>query len=97
MSAEGAAGFWSYVHRDDEAAGRRITRLATLLREAYGLATGADLELFVDRESLAWGDAWRERIDVAIAGTTFFIPILTPRYFESSECRHELLKFLGRS
>jgi hypothetical protein len=34
---------------------------------------------------------------VAIAGTTFFIPFLTPRYFESSECRQELLKRLCRS
>lgn len=97
MAFESVAGFWSYVHRDDEAMGQRITRLAGHLRAAYGLTTGEELELFVDRESLAWGDAWRERIDVAIAGTTFFIPFLTPRYFESSECRHELLKFLGEA
>lgn len=97
MALESVVGFWSYVHRDDEAMGRRITRLADHLREAYGLTTGEELELFVDRESLAWGDAWKERIDVAIAGTTFFIPFLTPRYFESSECRRELFKFLGEA
>jgi hypothetical protein len=97
VSLESVAGFWSYVHRDDEATGWRVTRLAAQLREAYGLTTGEDLELFVDRESLVWGDAWKERIDVAIAGTTFFIPFLTPRYFESSECRQELLKFLGEA
>jgi chromosome segregation ATPase len=71
--------------------------LAAQLQEAYGLTTGEELELFVDRESLVWGDAWKERIAVAIAGTTFFIPFLTPRYFESSECRQELLKFLGEA
>jgi hypothetical protein len=97
MNIEGASGFWSYVRRDDDAVGRRITRLAALVQEAYALITGEDLELFVDRTTLEWGDAWRERIDVAIAGTTFFIPVLTPRYFESSECRQELLKFLGEA
>jgi TIR domain len=94
---EGASGFWSYVRQDDEAVGRRMTRLARLVQAAYGLITGEELELFVDRTALEWGDAWRERIDVAIAGTTFFIPVLTPRYFESSECRQELLKFLGEA
>jgi hypothetical protein len=94
---EGASGFWSYVRQDDEAVGRRITRLAAHVQDAYGLITGEGLELFVDRTSLEWGDAWGERIDVAIAGTTFFIPVLTPRYFESSECRQELLKFLGEA
>jgi hypothetical protein len=94
---EGASGFWSYVRQDDEAVGRRITSLARHVQDAYGLITGEVLELFVDRMALEWGDAWRERIDVAIAGTTFFIPVLTPRYFESSECRQELLKFLGEA
>ena len=53
-----------------------------------------DLELFVDREAIQWGEEWAARISGAIAGTTFFIPIVTPSYFTSNQCRQELLKFV---
>jgi hypothetical protein len=92
-----AAGFWSYVHADDEHDGARITQLATDLRAEYVLVSGADLELFLDRDSIPWGEAWRDRIDQAIAGTTFFIPIVTPAYFQSQECRRELVNFISQA
>lgn len=90
-----AVGFWSYVHADDEDDHGRILALAEDedLESAYRLQTGERLNLFVDRDDVEWGVAWKERIDNAIAGTTFFIPIITPSYFKSPECRRELLKF----
>jgi hypothetical protein len=88
-----AVGFWSYVHADDEDDQGRILALAEDLESAYRLQTGERLNLFVDRDDVEWGVAWKERIDSAIAGTTFFIPIITPSYFKSPECRRELLKF----
>lgn len=88
-----AAGFWSYVQQDDEDDHGRIVALSEDLRAQYRLLTAEDLELFVDRESLQWGQAWKKRIDDAIAGTTFFLPVVTPSYFRSPECRRELLKF----
>ncbi|HEY6234916.1 MAG TPA: TIR domain-containing protein, partial [Candidatus Elarobacter sp.] len=42
---------------------------------------------------IAWGAEWRLRINEAITGTTFFIPVITPSYFRSQSCRDELLKF----
>jgi hypothetical protein len=97
MAGQDAVGFWSYVHADNEADDERITKLASRLVACYGLVTGRSLELFVDRDSITWGDAWRERIDNAVSGTTFFFPVITPRYFESSECRRELLRFVGEA
>jgi hypothetical protein len=88
-----AVGFWSYVHADNEDDHGRILALAKDLEAAYRLQTGERLNLFVDRDDVEWGVAWKERIDNAIAGTTFFIPIITPSYFKSPECRRELLKF----
>ena len=92
-----AAGFWSYTHQDDLQDGGRITRLATLLRNEYELLTAEELTLFVDRDAIQWGDEWRTRIEEALAGTTFFIPIITPRFFQSLECRRELLRFAGEA
>jgi len=88
-----AVGFWSYVQADDRAESNRITRLAELVSDQYGLITGNELRIFVDRHDIRWGEEWKERIDEAIAGTTFLIPVITPRYFKSEACRAELVKF----
>jgi TIR domain len=87
------AGFWSYVQLDNAADGGRVLSLARRLRDEYRLQTADEIEIFVDRESLTWGTEWAQRINEAIAGTTFFIPIITPSYFRSQACRNELLKF----
>jgi hypothetical protein len=92
----GAGGFWGYVHVDDDQDHGRIRRLATAVKNEYSLITGQDLELFVDHD-IAWGEEWKARIDNALSATTFFIPIVTPRYFTSSECRRELLTFAGHA
>lgn len=91
-----AAGFWSYAQEDDEQDGGRIRRLAESVKNEYSLQTGDELDLFVDRD-IQWGEAWRERIDSALSATTFFIPVLTPRYFQRPECRRELLTFAGHA
>jgi len=92
MAGSGVAGFWSYVHADNEAGEGQILRLADKVRAAYGLLSGEDLEIFIDRD-LNWGDEWASRIDGALLSATFFIPIITPRFFQSTACREELLKF----
>jgi hypothetical protein len=87
------SGFWSYVHKDNDAELGRILRLCDLITEEFGLLTGRDLELFVDRTGVAWGDKWRATIDDALTETTFFIAVVTPRYAASKECRRELIVF----
>ncbi|HYS37499.1 MAG TPA: hypothetical protein VEO01_17935 [Pseudonocardiaceae bacterium] len=79
-------GFWSYAKADNEYEGNRIVRLAELVRNEYSLITGQDLELFTDR-------SWPE--DGHHDGA-FFVPIITPRYFNQPECRQELLDFAAR-
>jgi ABC-type transporter Mla subunit MlaD len=86
------SGFWSYVHDDNENDGGAIVNLANRLMDEYALLSGESLKLFVDRD-LEWGDEWKRRIDEALQETTFFIPIITPRYFKSDECRREFIKF----
>lgn len=95
--ASAAVGFWSYTRADNEAEGERILRLAARVREEFAALTADELELFVDRDSIPWGQEWKRLIDEALAGTTFFIPIITPRYFRRQECRRELLKFASEA
>ncbi|MFI6310701.1 toll/interleukin-1 receptor domain-containing protein [Nocardia fusca] len=91
------SGFWSYVRKDDDASGGHISRLAERLVAEFRLQTGTDLEIFLDREKIEWGEAWEEKIDISIHGTTFFIPIITPSYLSSPACRDEFLKFWSKS
>lgn len=87
-------GFWSYVHKDDAAMHGAIRRLAEHVKDEYELLSGGSaLELFFDGASLKWGDNWRDRIQKALEDTTFLIPIITPRFFKSEECRRELMVF----
>jgi hypothetical protein len=88
-----AAGFWSYAHDDDEDDGGRITLLATHVRNEFSIQTDLTLSLFLDRDSLEWGDEWRGQIDKSLEATTFLIFIATPRFFRRQECRDELLRF----
>ncbi|MDQ7794519.1 MAG: toll/interleukin-1 receptor domain-containing protein [bacterium] len=91
-------GFWSYVRRDDEIEGGRISALAALVQDQYELLTGGEkLPLFLDRDAIEWGQHWKTVIDKSLASTTFFIPVLTPAYFESPECRRELQEFIRKA
>ena len=92
------AGFWSYTRDDDDAVGGQITRLASRIRAEYKMLTGGEeINIFVDRDQIAWGEEWQRRIDESLDETTFFIPIVTPRYFRSEPCRRELITFLGHA
>jgi hypothetical protein len=85
------------VHADDEADNGRITRLARSVENEYQMLTGEEIDVFLDRDDIRWGEEWRRRIDEALEGTAFFIPVVTPRYFQSKECREELLTFAGHA
>jgi len=90
-------GFWSYVHADDDAEGGRISQLARLVKARYELLTGETIELFLDQDSLGWGEVWRQKVESSLATAAFFIPVLTPRFFSSSECRNELQTFTRKA
>ena len=91
------AGFWSYVREDDEAEGDRITQLARLIKDEYELQTADEIHLFIDTDEIQWGDAWRQVIEENLGAVAFFIPVMTPRYLLSSECRRELEFFARRA
>jgi F-box protein 11 len=58
--------------------------------------TGEDFLIFQDRMDIKWGQAWRTQVDESLNSATFIIPIITPNFFKSEECRKELEKFLER-
>lgn len=89
-------GFFSYVHADDTHDHGQLQAIARRLQGEVRAQSGRDFPIFIDRESLKWGQAWRARIRKSLDEVTFLIPVLTPSYFLSEACREEFLKFRER-
>ena len=52
--------FLSYAHIDDEYG--LVTRFRKLLSHEMEIRTGESFPIFQDREDIAWGQQWKERI-----------------------------------
>jgi hypothetical protein len=88
--------FCSYVHKDNENFGSVVEHLVEDLRALHEAETGRTLQIFFDRTDIGWGQDLRSAISDSVENATFFIPMITARYFQSSFCRDELLSFYGK-
>ena len=88
--------FMSYVHFDDRSENGRITQFREFLSTEVKMQTGEDFSIFQDRQDIAWGVNWKELITKSIDNATFLIPIITPGFFKSKNCREELELFIKR-
>jgi hypothetical protein len=85
--------FISYSRADNDVYDGVVDRLKRELEGRFEAVTGSQLQVFLDRESIGWGEHWREKIAEAITGSTLFIPVVTMRYFNSDPCRDEFSAF----
>lgn len=88
--------FLSYSHEDDEHLRGAIIQLAHEIANEYQFRYASTLKLFIDKESINWGEDWRRAIREGLDGTNYLIPAVTPRYLRSPACRDELLQFMGQ-
>ncbi len=86
--------FMSYSHFDDQHDKKYLTKFCRELSEEVRAQSGKDFPIFQDRKAIRWGEIWRERIDGSLQSATFFIPIISPSFFESKDCLGELKKFI---
>lgn len=88
--------FLSYCHSDDDHLDGAIIKLIKAVAEEYQFQFANKLKVFIDRESINWGEDWREAIRSGIETTNFLIAAVTPTYLTRRECRKELLDFYGQ-
>ena len=88
------SAFLSYTHDDDSDGSIRAFK--ERLEIGAKLILGKPFKIFFDRDDIAWGASWDASIKNSLNDTTFLIPIITPSYFNSAPCRHELRTFLER-
>lgn len=90
---ETTSAFLSYTRRDDETVDGLITKLKDVLERHVEFVTGKPIDIFLDTDDIGLGQDWRQRLESAIQDARFFMPVITPRYFNSTPCTFELTRF----
>jgi hypothetical protein len=85
--------FISYASVDDRATHGRIRSIAEGIRDMYESLTGETVGIFFDKESLAPGDDWRDRIRLGLSSSSVFLAFLSPSYIRSTPCNEEFWEF----
>lgn len=84
--------FLSYA-RNDNREGRVAEFHQKLNNELRTQLGDKSANIFMDAD-IELGVPWRERISVGLAKATFLLPIVTPSFLASKECREELDEFI---
>jgi len=87
--------FLSYTRKDDEFFGGYITAFRKTLENAVQVVTGdRGFRVFQDLEGIVVGENWRKKLSAVIQRSSFFVPMLSPLFFNSDPCRAEVGEFL---
>ena len=90
------AAFMSYVRFNDQHDDGQLTQFRERLSAEIQVQTGEEFLIFQDRDHIAWGQAWQQRIHEALDAVTLLVAIITPSFFRSKACRAEVERFLER-
>ncbi|MFF3460256.1 right-handed parallel beta-helix repeat-containing protein [Streptomyces sp. NPDC002730] len=88
--------FMSYVRFNDQHDDGLLTAFRERLGTEVRAQTGEEFVIFQDRNDVAWGQNWQQRIDEALDAVTLLLVIITPSLFRSPACRAEVARFLER-
>ncbi len=83
------AAFMSYVRFNDEHDDYQLSQFRERLGAEVRAQTGEDFPIFQDRNDIAWGQNWQQRIDGALDVVTLLLVIITPSFFRSPACEAE--------
>ena len=87
--------FFSYARRDDLATNGLLSKIRQKLEtEVRAFAGDSDLEVFQDTDDIPPGADWERALREAIDQSAFFLPVLTPYYFNRPACRTEMNTWL---
>jgi parallel beta-helix repeat protein len=92
----GPAAFMSYVRFNDQHDDGQLSQFRERLGAEVRAQTGQEFAIFQDRNDIAWGQNWQQRIDEALDEVTLLLVIITPSLFRSPPCRAEVTRFLDR-
>lgn len=86
-------GFWSYARDDDTNLEKALSNLRYRIARRVSAVTGQDVSLFQDISDIRTGDNWRRVLQEKLSAASFLMPIITPRFLNSTWCRDEVEGF----
>ncbi|SBW19044.1 hypothetical protein FDG2_0934 [Candidatus Protofrankia californiensis] len=86
--------FLSYADEDHARHGASIGALGSALETEISTRTGHRCRVLRDRREIGWCELWNEWITNLPDTTAILVAIMTPAFFRSAQCRHELERFL---
>jgi hypothetical protein len=92
-------GFFSYSRNDDEGDDGAVLNLANRIYRELRSQLGRNdqnFKLWRDKDALAAGEHWKEKLKEAVSEAAFFIQLVTPSAVNSGFCRFEFDSFLER-
>ena len=89
-------GFWSYARDDDSHSDGQLSQLRVIVGKQIGLQYGEEVPIWQDITAIPFGADWATTIDQSIGQTSFFLPIITPRFLRSRNCHDEFVAFRDR-
>jgi TIR domain len=92
-------GFFSYSRNDDEGDDGAVLNLANRIYRELRSQLGRNdqnFKLWRDKDALAAGEHWKEKLKEAVSEAAFFIQLVTPSAVNSGFCRFEFESFLER-
>jgi len=81
--------FWSYAKLDDKEP-HKLTKLRRAFKNSFDQTLGYENKIIVDVSDLRWGVEWKTEIDQLILKSDVIIALISPSYFNSRMCIHEL-------
>ena len=87
--------FVSYARVDDDASHGRVTKLVSDIGNTYESITGRSVGVFLDVESIAPGEDWKDRIRLGLSSSSIFLAFVSPAFLRSAYCREELSEYFG--
>jgi parallel beta-helix repeat protein len=90
------AAFMSYVRFNDDHDDGQLSALRERLSTEVQAQIGEEFPIFQDRNDIAWGQSWQQRIDETLDAVTLLLVIITPGLFRSPPCRTEVARFVER-
>lgn len=81
--------FWSYAKLDDREP-HKLTKLRLAFNNSLDQTLGYENKIIVDMSDLRWGVEWKTEIEQLILNSDTIIALISPSYFNSKMCIHEL-------
>jgi F-box protein 11 len=67
-----------------------ITWLHGELQQAMSRLTGDNsFDIFLDKDGIAFGEHWQSRLEDALIGARYLLPVISLSYLASPHCRAE--------